>query len=543
MSALARAANLNVIYGDMPAKKTSLHLNNSVNASEIPDILHHVATTNGLKITEDNGIISIGSATQGGAGQQRKMTFDGTELHVYQLRHANATRLSQILQAMFATGTNGGLTRFNPSNGQGQNQGGLQGGRNGRNSGAGGGGFGGRTGRNGGGGGNAGGFGTQNGGNGGGGNPLQGIGQVVINGGQGNGDTPQIVIVPDETTNSLLVRAAPNDWEVIQEAIAAVDIRPRQVIIEVMIAEVTRNDDLTLGVTGSGTNHPKTQNGTATSGSLSSLIDTTASFIARFMNKGSVDLNVALTALQTRGTVRVLSLPLVLAQNNNESVLFVGSQYPFIESSRLLATSSDAIDQTVSYKNIGTTLDILPTINPDGYVNLVVYQEVSAASSILTNASTHIDAPVFTNRNAEASVFVKSGQTVVVGGLTDRSETRVRSGIPVLSQIPVLGGLFGSTTKLTTRTELYLFLTPHVVMNDADAEHAREQVTKHSELMHAIPLDSVRVIDPQTQFLTPSPAVEPSTPKPAPSMPSRNPSVNMPALPSSGAPATPQTRP
>src|SRR5207248_1606112 len=115
--------------------------------------------------------------------------------------------------------------------------------------------------------------------------------------------------------------------------------------------------------------------------------------------------------------------------------------------------------------DVGTKLTIRPTINDDGYVSLAIQQEVSSATS-----EVQFDAPVISTRETVTQVLVKDGQTVVLGGIRDRQTDHTQSGLPLLSRIPILGGLFGSTDRRKSETELYLFLTPRVLRTDADAD-------------------------------------------------------------------------
>jgi general secretion pathway protein D len=275
-----------------------------------------------------------------------------------------------------------------------------------------------------------------------------------------------VQIVPDETTNSLLVRAQPTDYEVVRQAVEAMDLRPLQVLIEVLIAEVRRTKELDVGVSGSA---KQTKNGNTTSGQLK----TSASndFIVQLTRGGGISVDVAISALSSRGDVRILSRPVVLAQNNQEAKILVGSQRPFVQVSRSLPTDAGVRDEVIQYRDVGTSLTILPTINPDGYVNLQVQQEVSSATT-----ETQFGAPVISTREASTHLFVRDGQTAVLGGLIDREKDNSRSGIPVLSSIPGIGALFGTTTNSTTNSELFLFLTPHIVATDDDADELRDQI-------------------------------------------------------------------
>jgi general secretion pathway protein D len=481
IAALAAAGGVNVSYGDIPPTKVTLHLHEGVRPIDLRGILRNVARSNGLIVTEDSGLFII-AAPPPPASPRGGASFAGTELFVYRLRHANATRLSYVLQSIF--GAPGGGPRALPSP-QGAPPGetgpvrpALMGGGSRLNA-----------------------------------APSAVGGRFAPQPAQIAPATPAVppptgslgaatgaegfalAIVPDDATNSLIVRASPADWEVIRTTIEAVDLRPLQVLIEVMIVEVRRSDDLEIGVSATTRGRTRGRNPTRSAVSLQSRVDTgTTSFIYNLMRNGTVDIDIALSALQTRGTVRVLSLPLILAENNRESALVVGSEQPFIQSFRTFATDNSATDQIVQYQQVGTILNILPTINLDGYVNLQVYQEVSAATT-----QVQFNAPIITNRNATASVFVKNGQTVVVGGLTNNEQQKSRSGIPLLSAIPALGALFGKTTETTARTELYLFLTPHVVASDSDADSMRDEVMRRSEMMKKVPLDSLRLIDPSAR--------------------------------------------
>jgi general secretion pathway protein D len=131
---------------------------------------------------------------------------------------------------------------------------------------------------------------------------------------------------------------------------------------------------------------------------------------------------------------------------------------------RSLPTDAASRDQIVQYKEVGTKLTVQPSISEDGAVQLDVTQEVSSAT-----AETAFNAPVISTRSIQTQLLVRDGQTVVLGGLADRQRDVAQRGLPFLSAIPVLGGLFGSAERRTTETELFVFLTPRVIRTDDDA--------------------------------------------------------------------------
>ena len=187
-------------------------------------------------------------------------------------------------------------------------------------------------------------------------------------------------------------------------------------------------------------------------------------FVLNVMHLGSINLDATLSAAASKGDVKILSRPVVIAANNEPATINVGSQRPFVQVSRSLPTDAATRDQVVQYKDVGTKLTVLPTISPDGYVVLSVTQEVN-------NATTEVafDAPVISTRSVQTQLLIKDGQTVALGGLTDRQKDVNQGGVPVLSSIPLVGGLFGHASRETTETELFLFLTPRVIRTDDDA--------------------------------------------------------------------------
>lgn len=272
-----------------------------------------------------------------------------------------------------------------------------------------------------------------------------------------------VTIVPDELTNSLLIRASKEDFDVLKDAVNQLDIRPLQVLIEVLIVEVQRNRSLAFG----SSFFLPPQSVDKGDGTLDAAVRgaSLGDLVIRLMNLGHAQIDATLTAAASRGDVEIVSRPVLLASNNTEARFLVGSQRPFVQVSRSLPTDTPSRDQVVQYKDVGTRLTVRPTINQDGYVSLLIQQEINAATSEVA-----FDAPVISTREASTQVLVRDGQTIVLGGLRDHQRDVTQSGVPILSSLPLIGGLFGSANRQTSETELYLFLTPRILRTDADAD-------------------------------------------------------------------------
>ena len=271
-----------------------------------------------------------------------------------------------------------------------------------------------------------------------------------------------VTLVPDGLTNSILVRAGEADFAVLREAVDQLDIRPLQVLIEVLIVEARKDRQFSLGadlfLPRQGIGGDQTVEGSLLGGGIGDLV-------IKLMNLGKPDIDAVLRTAESKGDVQIVSRPVLLASNNTEARFLVGSQRPFVQVSRSLPTDSPTRDQVVQYRDVGTKLTVRPTINQDGYVSLELQQEINAATN-----ETQFDAPVISTREAATQVLVRDGQTIVLGGLRDQQRDHTRSGVPVLSSLPLIGGIFGSSNRRSTSTELYLFLTPRIIRSDADAD-------------------------------------------------------------------------
>jgi type II secretory pathway component GspD/PulD (secretin) len=495
LDALAAAGDLNVSMTNIPSQRVSLHMGRPVTREGMIELVKSVAESNGLRVTETPTLMQIAgpqpaAETRQSAAQQllqqqlAQNQQQQVRLYTYRLKHASAVQLAPVLTNLFSglsgnfgggRGTtiipnaNGGFQVFTPATPD-RPPGNITTIQTP---------FAGNAGRG-------------NAGRGGAGNPnaAGGIGNVVTNAlgnalAQAAGLSSQsgdIRIIAEETSNSLLVRATDADWALVQQIIQGVDLRPLQVLIEVTIAEVQRTHDLDLGVSGTVKRIPNGKTAadvTATAPSQASARD----FIVELTGgHGTINYDVAIAALQERGDVRVLSLPVIIAQNNRQAVLNVGSSRPFVQVSQTVPNDPTGRVQTVQYIDVATTLTITPTINPDGYVNLQVSQTDNSATN-----EVQFDAPVINKREATTQIFIRDGQTTVIGGLADNTKSNDVSGIPFLSRIPLLGPfLFGRVTKNETTNELFLFLTPHIISSDTDIDRLRDALRDGSDLLKQI---------------------------------------------------------
>jgi general secretion pathway protein D len=460
ISALAEAAGLNVIYGELPVRRVTLRMRQPLQHDALVSLLKNLARSNGLTVVEMEGFLRIEGAA-GPAGQSGRDSTgpDGQaemRLFVHRLKHAKSTELAATIQSLFgggrAAGTSRGLTEVSLS--ERLSEANLP--------------------------------------------PAApdsvappvrvGVelgGQRVSLPGTLRGG---VQIVAEARTNALLVRAQAGDWEILRQTIEALDVRPLQVMIEVVIAEVRKTSEKGTSVSGSvsdGKNNPEVK-ATLDGPSVGDFV------LDILKQRTNLDLKLALSALGSRGEVRIISRPVVLAQNNQEARILIGSERPFIQASRSLPTDAGVRDQIIQYRDVGTKLTIVPTINEDGYVNLQVLQEVSTAT-----AEVQFGAPIISTREASTLLFVRDGQTAVIGGLIDRQQEKTRSGIPILMDIPIFGGLFGSRRETTTHSELFLFLTPYVITTDADLDRARAGVRQAAPLLSTGVTDSLRIPIPR----------------------------------------------
>jgi general secretion pathway protein D len=343
-------------------------------------------------------------------------------------------------------------------------------------------------------------------------------GPTAFPGVSGDGAPPaaEIRFVADEVTNAIIVTTYPRLWKEIEETIRKLDKMPRQVLIEVLAAEVRLTDDTKLGIewaVRSGRyDVSSSPSGTLPGRPASSLIPLGGAVPVgfNFFTFAADKFLAALNALASENRVNVLSNPSIMTAENRKAVINVSTSVPIVTSQQVpVATggiTGNSITQTVEYRDAGIILTVTPRIGEQGTVALDVKQEVNEVGE---NEPPPINSPRFTKREAETSVVLLNNQTLVMGGLIQNKRTRVRVGVPWLSRIPILGYLFGSVEDKIEKTELLLLITPRTVGTAVDAARITDQMRRGTpelgDSMRQVP----RRLPPTGPALPPPPPAAP----------------------------------
>ncbi len=331
-------------------------------------------------------------------------------------------------------------------------------------------------------------------------------GYVLAGGEPGDIFRQEVRIVADDVTNSLVLLATKKDYSDIREVLRRLDVVPRQVLIEVLVAEVTLGDDMRFGVefaaaqqsrndaagnrainriTGESTN-TNADSGGSTAGSslfdLGAAVGNRAADIVPLPGTGMFGIisdnrnfAIVMNAAAGKNKLKVLSAPHIMTADNHEAHILVGNEVPIVttqsNATDVTTNGNSNILQNIQYRDTGVILTVLPQVNSEGLVNMQIRQEVSQVASATTGG---IQSPTFSTRESETTVVVQSGETIVIGGIIDDTVDRSRTGIPFLMDIPVVGRAFRVESDTVRRTELIVLLTPHVVRDRQESRNATE---------------------------------------------------------------------
>ena len=287
------------------------------------------------------------------------------------------------------------------------------------------------------------------------------LGSSSQNADAARGLTGNVKIVADTETNALLITTFVRNFPAVEKLIKQLDVLLPQVLIEAKIIEVTLDDESAFGVEwmweqGTTINDkPHRQEGTTDFGLTEEIFGLKYGIL-------SSKLDSMLHALTKDTKVNILSTPRIMTKNNQEAIINVGQEIPFLVSTQETATGG--ILTSTDFRNVGVILTVTPRINRSGTVSLDVNQQINSLIEF-----TLFDAPIISTREATASVTVKDKQTMVIGGMIKDDKTETVYKTPIVGDIPLLGKLFRRKDMRVEKTELMVFITPHVVYSDTDA--------------------------------------------------------------------------
>jgi general secretion pathway protein D len=318
----------------------------------------------------------------------------------------------------------------------------------------------------------------------------------------------QVRFIADEVTNAVIVTTFPRSWTEIENTIKQLDRMPRQVLIEVLIAEITLTDDTRLGldwaIRAGRFNIVNTNTGAPGLPTTPSPPDSSTMFLpigvggpARILGPfgqglsaftfGTDQFIAMLNALSNQNKVNIVSNPHILTSENKKAVINVSTSVPIVTSqttgqvaaattTTTSTTTTAGLNQTVEYRDAGVILTVTPRIGEQGTVALDVKQEANQIGSPVPPTNS----PSFTKREAETSVVLLNNQTLVLGGLIQDKLTTTDRGIPILKDIPLIGYAFKFTERIIDKTELLLLITPRVVSTASDAAKITNEKRRYS---------------------------------------------------------------
>ncbi len=286
-----------------------------------------------------------------------------------------------------------------------------------------------------------------------------------------NGTVGEAMISADPETRRLIVITDDDTSQFISQVITNLDRPKPQVLIKVVFLEVTHRKGLDVGIEGGrskaiGNNSTGVVNqifGLSQQGASPSTPTITRSGAGIYQVLGT-DFQATLRAIAEAGKTEVLSRPSILARNNQQAVIIVGKEVPLITNTRFDENNNQI--NTITYQDVGIILRVTPFISTDGMVEMIVSPEISDLTEQtvpISGGSNPVGAPVISKRSADTVVVTPDGQTVIIGGLMSNTKSSIDSKIPILGDIPFLGNLFKRKLRAEEKTELMIFLTPHVV--------------------------------------------------------------------------------
>ncbi len=286
---------------------------------------------------------------------------------------------------------------------------------------------------------------------------------------------PEIRIIGDSTTNSLVIWASPRDYRKIRKALEQLDIVPLQVLIEATVAEVTLKNQLRYGIEWA-----------LRSGDFAATFSRLPGGAVRSLFPGfsavfsGTDVTAVLNALESVTDVTVVSSPHLLVLDNQTARIQVGDQVPIVTQQAQSVISPEApVVNSIELRDTGVILSVTPRVNASGLVVMELQQEVSNVVRAEGQTTESEQAtPTISQRQISSTVAVQSGETIVLGGLIQDNKDNAVSGVPFLSRLPIIGPLFGTRSRNGNRTEILVMLTPKVIRGVAEARAITDEMRR-----------------------------------------------------------------
>jgi len=282
-------------------------------------------------------------------------------------------------------------------------------------------------------------------------------------------------VVIDERTNKAVISDLPERVNKIKAVAKAFDERSRQVFLDAEIVQITLKDEYQRGIEwekvfGGGLNHLDFKGTFPVSPSFTPSPLLTADYLKMSVGTLSKDKYTAtLSLLQTFGDIKILSRPRITAVNNQEAKILVGSREAYITQTVSQSTSSTQTAESIEFIDVGVKLSVVPTINKEGFITMKIKPEISSVRETLTTTGGS-KVPIVETSETETVVKVKDGTMIMIGGLIKEEKRDESSGMPGLAKLPFIGGLFKAHSGLTKKTELVIFITPHIISGDGMIE-------------------------------------------------------------------------
>lgn len=301
-----------------------------------------------------------------------------------------------------------------------------------------------------------------------------GLTQVALDG--------QVKVIADELNNALLIHAPRSEYRKIESALRRLDVSPTQVLIEASIMEVTLTDEFEFGLqwyfkggagggrTGTGTFNPNSSGG----------IGPRQPGFSYSITNGAGDVRAVLNTLAQKSLLNVISSPSVMVLDNHNAVIQVGDQQPVRSSTTV--TDGGTTRDSIQYKDTGVMLSVTPSVNSGGLVTMSIDQSVTDVGPVDEATGQRS----FLQRDISSRVAVRSGEMIVLGGLIRDNTARGSLGIPLLKDIPVLGHLFGTTSRTNNRTELIVLITPRVLRSDDQLRAVSDEMRQRMRALDSL---------------------------------------------------------